>query len=102
MREIIQWLNNHLLTCPSKHFFHIDCPGCGLQRSILALFEGDFAKSFHLYPATIPIIFCLTFTALHLKFKFKYGAEIIKGAYIFAALIVVISYIHKIFTHQLI
>lgn len=102
MGEFLEWLKNHMLTCPSKHFLHIDCPGCGLQRSVVALFEGNFAKSFHLYPATIPILFCFAFTALHLKFKFKYGALIIKGAYILAALAVVISYMYKIFTHQLI
>ena len=91
-----------MLTCPSKHFLHFDCPGCGLQRSILALLEGDFAKSFQLYPATTPILFCLFFSALHLIFKFKHGALIIKISYIFAALTIVISYIYKIFTGQII
>ena len=102
MDGFIEWLKHHLLTCPSKYFFHVDCPGCGLQRSGVALFEGDLIKSFQLYPATIPILFCLIFTALHLIFKFKSGAAIIKGAYIFASLVIVISYFYKIFTHQLI
>ena len=102
MGGFIEWLKNHLLTCPSKRFFHIDCPGCGLQRSVIALLEGDLAASLQLYPATIPILFCLIFTALHLKFKFKFGPEIIKGAYIFSSLIIVVSYIYKIFTHQII
>ena len=102
MGTIIEWLNNHMLTCPSKHFLHIDCPGCGLQRSIIALLQGDFAKSFHLYPATTPILFCLFFTALHLVFKFKHGALIIKISYIIATLAIVVSYVYKIFTHQLI
>ena len=102
MKGFFEWLNHHLLTCPSKQFFHVDCPGCGLQRSILALFEGDIVKSFQLYPATIPILFCLIFTALHIVFKFKHDASIIKGAFIFASSVIVISYIYKIFTHQLI
>jgi len=102
MGGFIEWLKHHLLTCPSKHFFHFDCPGCGLQRSIIALFEGDFVKSLQLYPATIPILFCLSFTALHIKFKFKYGPEIIKGAFILSSLIIVTFYVYKIFTHKLI
>ena len=102
MERFVEWLNHHLLTCPSKHFFHFDCPGCGLQRSLLALLEGDPVKSFQLYPATIPILFCLIFTALHLIFKFKHGALIIKSAYIFTSFIIVISYVYKIFTHQLV
>lgn len=102
MGVIIEWLKHHMLTCPSKHFFYVDCPGCGLQRSFISLLNGDLVKSIQLYPATIPILFCLSFTALHLIFKFKYGASIIKGAYIFASLVIVIFYVYKIFTHQLI
>ena len=102
MGEFIEWIKNHLLTCPSKYFFHVDCPGCGLQRSVVALLEGDLVKSIQLYPATIPIFFCLIFTALHLIFKFKYGALIIKVAYLFASLIIVFYYVYKMFTHQLV
>jgi len=102
MEGLIEWMKNHMLTCPSKHFFYFDCPGCGLQRSAVALIEGDLVKSFQLYPATIPILFCLIFTALHLLFKFKHGASISKGTYIFASTVIVISYVYKIFTHQLI
>ncbi|GHV32512.1 hypothetical protein FACS1894177_08690 [Bacteroidia bacterium] len=98
----VKWIEDHLLTCPSKHFFHVDCPGCGLQRSILALLEGDLVKSFQLYPATIPILFCFIFTALHLKFDFKQGAEIIKWSYILSVTIIFIFYSYKIFTHKLI
>jgi hypothetical protein len=95
------WIEDHLLTCPSKHFFYIDCPGCGLQRSVLALFEGNLVKSFQLYPATIPILFCFIFTAFHLKFNFKYGAEIIKWSYILSVTIILIFYFYKFFTHKL-
>jgi len=102
MAKFIEWLSNHLLTCPSKYFFHFDCPGCGLQRSVIALIEGDLIKSFQLYPATIPILFCLFFTFAHIVFKFKHGAAIIKSSYIFATSIIVIFYIFKIFTHKLI
>ena len=102
MEGFIEWLKHHLLTCPSKQFFHFDCPGCGLQRSVIALFEGNLVESFQLYPATIPMVFCLIFTALHLKFKFKYGPEVIKVTFIFIALIIVIFYVYKLLTHKLI
>ena len=89
-----------LIPCPIKHFFHIDCPGCGMQRSILALLEGDFCKSLSLYPATIPIFALLIYTALHLKFDFKHGAAIIKWGYIGCMAIVVSFYIYKIITKK--
>jgi hypothetical protein len=101
MEGFIEWLKNHLLTCPSKHFFYFDCPGCGLQRSVISLFEGDLLKSLQLYPATIPVFFCLIFTALHLKFNFKHGASVIKVAVIFTTSVIVFFYVYKIFTRQL-
>lgn len=99
---LLHWLEHHLLSCPIKRLTGIDCPGCGFQRSILALLHGDLTKSIQLYPATIPILAMAVFTLLHLKFDFKNGALIIKIFYIAATLIIVIKYIYKIFTYQLI
>jgi hypothetical protein len=50
------WLQNHLIPCPFKYFTGIDCPGCGFQRSIVALIQGDLHKSFSLYPPAIPLL----------------------------------------------
>lgn len=99
---LVEWMKEHMIACPSKHFFSLDCPGCGMQRSILALFEGDFAGSLSLYPATIPIFTLLMYTAVHLKFDFKYGAAIIKWGYIGCSIIIMTFYIYKILTHKLI
>ncbi|MDB5086861.1 MAG: hypothetical protein JWR09_855 [Mucilaginibacter sp.] len=52
----INWLQNHLIPCPFKYLTGIDCPGCGFQRSVIALIRGDLYKSLALYPATIPLI----------------------------------------------
>ena len=101
-KGFFQWLKEHLITCPFKKYTGIDCPGCGLQRSVIALFEGNFIKSFHYYPATIPILLLLLFSIGHLKFDFKNGALIIKLFYIAIVLIIVVNYIYKIYTHQLI
>ena len=100
--SFLDWLKEHLLTCPSKHLFHIDCPGCGMQRSVLALLEGDIVKSLSLYPATIPIFMLLGYTFLHLKFDFSKGAFIIKWGYIACAIIILAFYIYKILNNKLI
>jgi hypothetical protein len=102
MNWFIEWLKMHMLTCPSKHFFHVDCPGCGLQRSLVALLEGDLTRSFQLYPATIPMLFTLFFTGLHLKFSFSCGALVIKWSYALTTSIILVFYFYKIFTHKLI
>lgn len=99
---ILHWLGHHLLTCPFKKATGLDCPGCGFQRSVLALLNGDFVHSLKLYPATIPIFVLLAFTILHLKFDFKHGAFLIKLLYISTATIVIFNYIYKVYYQQLI
>ncbi|WP_131539277.1 DUF2752 domain-containing protein [Pedobacter nototheniae] len=97
----LDWLSHHLLTCPLKAHFGVDCPGCGLQRSVISLFKGNIVESFKLYPATIPLIFIVIFTLLHLKFDFKFGAQLIKIVFAGVAVIIIINYIYKIYNHQL-
>ncbi|RYU86148.1 DUF2752 domain-containing protein [Mucilaginibacter terrigena] len=57
--SFIQWLQNHLIPCPFKQLTGLDCPGCGLQRSVIALLHGDIYQSFKYHPATILLIFCV-------------------------------------------
>ncbi|MET4083473.1 hypothetical protein ABIB40_003445 [Pedobacter sp. UYP30] len=97
----IHWLGQHLFDCPFKRNFGIDCPGCGLQRSFLALVNGDLIGSFKFYPATIPLLALSILTFLHLKLDFKFGAFVIKILVGFIAFIIVINYIYKIYHHQL-
>jgi hypothetical protein len=102
LNSTLNWLEQHLLACPFKSFSGMDCPGCGIQRSLLLLFQGDLAMSFKLYPATIPILILFVFTGFHLKFDFKNGAFFVKLLYIGVTLIIVTHYVYKIYTHQLI
>lgn len=99
--SFIHWLEHHLIACPFKKITGIDCPGCGLQRSLVALLKGDLAASIKFYPATLPILFLGVFTLIHLKFDFKNGALIIKGMYILATVIIIINYIYKVYHQQL-
>ena len=39
-----------LLKCPIRYFIGIQCPGCGAQRSVRALFSGDIVAAFQLNP----------------------------------------------------
>jgi hypothetical protein len=100
-RHAIHLLQKHLLQCPVKALLHIDCPGCGLQRAIVAALKGHAAESWHLYPPGIFILTLLMFLCLHLKFSFKYGADILKYIYISTAIAILANYIFKITTHIL-
>jgi len=91
-----------MISCPSKKFFHLECPGCGLQRSFLSLLQGDFLKSFQLYPATVPILGLLAFTFLHLRYKYATGAVVIKNLYVGITIVILVFYIYKILNHKII
>lgn len=99
--DIVLWLEKHLLTCPSRKFLHIDCPGCGLQRSYIALLKGNVSESLHLYPAAVPILLLFLFLLTHLIVRFKNGARILTIGYIFCVVIIVVHYIYKVLTNQI-
>lgn len=96
--KIIEWLESHMQSCFYKKYFGIECPGCGMQRSLIELLRGDFMESLKLFPALIPTIALIVFLILHLVFKFKHGANILKNLFIINTSIVVLSYIYKLLT----
>jgi hypothetical protein len=100
-KGLLHWLQQHLLACPIKHTFGMDCPGCGMQRSLLALLQGDFAGSFQLHPALMPLLVLILFTMIHLKLDFKAGALIVKILFVTVVVFILINYIYKIYHHQL-
>jgi hypothetical protein len=99
---LVDWLDRNMLTCPSKKWLHLECPGCGLQRSIIALLRGDIKTSLSLYPATIPLLTLLLVVAFHLRFDLRHGAAVIKYLYIGTAAIIFVFYIYKVLNHKLI
>ena len=87
-----------MLPCLFKQTFHMDCPGCGIQRSAAALLKGEWAESFLLYPALVPILGLAVITILHLTFRLKHGASIIKFLQIGIGIIIAVFYIYKLIT----
>ncbi|MGQ9847335.1 MAG: DUF2752 domain-containing protein [Bacteroidales bacterium] len=76
-----------------KKFLGIECPGCGMQRSLIALLKGNLYESLQLFPALIPLILMFVFLAFHLKFQFKYGARILTFWFILNTALIIINYI---------
>ncbi len=94
--NVINWLEKRQLPCPVKSILHIDCPGCGFQRSFAELLKGNLPASFHFHPATIPLLLFFLFSFIHLVRPIKNGNKLIVGGYIFVAAIVLTNYIYKI------
>lgn len=95
------WLEQHMLPCGMKRLFLIDCPGCGLQRSVLSLLKGDFAASWDAYPPTAFVLATLLTLILHLVFSLRHGALLLKVFFIMTISAITLNYIYKILNHQL-
>jgi len=92
----INWLQNHLLRCPFKYITGIDCPGCGFQRSVIALIQGNLNDSLQLYPATIPLLLFFAFGIADKFLKIDTTNHLIKKCFfVMVGSIVVISYLIK-------
>lgn len=99
--DIVHWLQAHQLVCPVKKYLHMDCPGCGMQRSFIALLQGDIGLSLRLHPVTIPLLLFLLYFLLHLIVKFKNGNRVIVYAYLFVTILIVTNYIYKIVNNNI-
>ncbi|AXT53760.1 DUF2752 domain-containing protein [Aquimarina sp. BL5] len=95
MNEIITFLEDNLLFCPSKEFIGIECLGCGLQRSFILLIKGEFLHSIMMYPALIPMLIMICYLISHIYFSFKNGASILKYFYFLNIILIVVNYFIK-------
>jgi hypothetical protein len=93
---LINWLEANMLPCPYSKYLGIDCMGCGMQRSFIALLKGNFSESFYYYPALIPMIFMFLFLFSHLIFKFKNGGTWLKYQFIFVVAVVLVNFVVKL------
>lgn len=87
-----------MLPCLTKNFFGFECMGCGLQRSLVALFQGHFTEAFVLYPAIFPLVFLGAVIGINLSFGLKYANRIISVLAILSVTTIIVSYILKLTT----
>jgi len=86
---------NNLLDCPIKTMFHVDCLGCGLQRSFVLLVQGNILDSIIMYPALIPMIIMFAYLLAHVYFNFRNGARLLKYFYFLNIILIVANYLIK-------
>lgn len=85
-----------MLPCLNKKLFGFECMGCGLQRSVLFVFRGQFTDAFHMYPAVYPLILLFSFVGLGFFVKVKHAQTITIVLSILSILTIIISYIYKL------
>ncbi|WP_443192779.1 DUF2752 domain-containing protein [Mucilaginibacter sp. KACC 22063] len=91
----IKWIQNHLIPCPFKRLTGIDCPFCGLQRSIIALLNGNFTQSFKLYPALLLLVIAVFYSAAGTRLNVN-NRIVGKAIYTATFAVIIISYINKL------
>ena len=85
-----------MLPCLNKKFFGIECLGCGLQRAITLIFQGEFVAAFQMYPAIYSLIILFIYIGINIFFKFKHSNKIIGALAILTVATIIISYIIKL------
>jgi hypothetical protein len=94
---IHSWLQDHLIPCPFKYFTGVDCPGCGFQRAVLALMQGNLSESLSLYPAAIPLLLFFLFGIANKHFKLDNPkGTITKSSFVIIGTVILVSYSIKL------
>jgi len=88
-------MEEFLLPCLNKQLFGIECYGCGSQRAVLLLLDGEFTAAFRMFPAIYSILILLIFILYNLFYKFKYDFSIKIGLISLNVTIIIINYAIK-------
>lgn len=88
-------LEDFMIPCLNKTLFGFDCPGCGIQRSLAQLVQGEFIAAFKMYPAIYTLLFFGGFILLNTKMSFKHAQKTILILAILNVFIILGSYIVK-------
>ena len=94
--NIISWLEQHQLPCLLKNILHTDCPGCGFQRSFIALLQGNISESFIFYPAMLPMLAFFFYLFLTRNLNHKHAVVGTKAGIALIFVIIAGSYLYKL------
>lgn len=93
-------MDEYMIPCLNKQLFGVECLGCGIQRATALLFRGEFLAAFKMYPAIYTLILLVIFLISTFFIKYKYEFYIKISLIIINVLIIVISYIIKIYFYS--
>ncbi len=89
---------DYMIPCLNKKLFGFECFGCGLQRAVSLLFDGEFIAAFKMYPAIYTLLPLFILIGINFFYKFKNANRIINILAIVSVITIVISYIIKLIT----
>ena len=89
-------MEEYMIPCLNKKLLGFECMGCGMQRALSLIFQGEFVTAFHMYPAIYSLIALFLAIAINFFFKFKNSNIVISALAIITVITIVISYIIKL------
>lgn len=90
-------LDNYMLPCLNKSLFGFECPGCGLQRSVVMLIKGDFIGALHMYPAIYTLIPLGVVFIANRFVDYKYQNTLTITLSVLSVTLILTNYIFKLF-----
>jgi hypothetical protein len=88
-----------MFPCISKTLFGIECLGCGFQRALLLIIEGDFEAAFRKYPPIYSSLILLFFVGLHYFDSKRNNKNSLLIVTVFNTTLMIASYYYKHFYH---
>lgn len=86
-----------MVTCLNKELFGMDCYGCGGQRALVLLLNGEFTAAFNMFPAIYTLLPLLFFVISDLFFRFKHAYSIKMALIFINVAIILVNYSIKMF-----
>lgn len=90
-------MEKYMLPCMTKKYLGMECLGCGIQRSIALILQGDFIAAFYMYPAIYPMLLLGGVIFYNMFFPLKYVSRIIWVLGLLTAAAMIGNYVWKHF-----
>ncbi len=87
---------DYMLPCLNKKLFGFECMGCGMQRSVALILEGDFIGAFFMYPAIYTLILLFGMLIVNALKIYEVSQKIILTLVIINIVIIVGNFLLKI------
>ena len=85
-----------MLPCMNKTIFGVDCMGCGTQRALHLLLQGEFVEAYKMFPAIYTLILFAIVLFLHFIDKKRNYLKLISLLAIVNGVLMIINYFYKI------
>ena len=84
-----------MLKCKFKTLTGLDCPGCGFQRSVVSMLDGNFVDAFIYWPMLFPLLAAAIFTSIYLVGKKAIFMSIAYKLYILSVVFLLVNWLLK-------